>query len=52
MPYGVKPASGIFQRLIKLSNIPCTVVKFDDILIPGKNDEEHLKNKKSIENFE
>ena len=44
MPYGVKPASGIFQRFIKLSNIPCTVVKIDDILIPGKNDEEHFKN--------
>ena len=46
MPYGVKPASGIFQRFIKnkLSNIPCTVVKIDDILITGKNDEEHLKN--------
>ena len=46
MPYRVKPASGIFQRFIKnkLSNIPCTVVKIDDILITGKNDEEHLKN--------
>ena len=46
MLYGVKPASGIFQRFIenKLSNIPCTVVKIDDILITGKNDEEHLKN--------
>ena len=36
MPCGVKPASGIFQRFI--------VVKIDDILITGKNDEEHLKN--------
>ena len=46
MPYGVKQASAIFQRFIenKLSNIPCTVVKIDDILITGKNDEEHLKN--------
>ena len=45
MPYGVKPASGIFQRFTenKLSNIPCTVVKIDDILITGKNDEKHLK---------
>ena len=43
---GVKPASGIFQRFIenKLTNISCTVVKIDDILITGKNDEEHLKN--------
>ena len=46
MPYEVKPANGIFQRFIenKLSNIPCTVVKIDDILITGKNNEEHLKN--------
>ena len=46
MSYGVKQASAIFQRFIenKLSNIPCTVVKIDDILITGKNDKEHLKN--------
>ena len=46
MSYRVKPASGIFQRFIKnkLSNIPCKVVKIDDILITGKNNEEHLKN--------
>ena len=46
IPYGVKPTSGIFQRFIenKLGNIPCTVVKVDDILITGKNDEKHLKN--------
>ena len=47
---GVKPASGIFQRFIedKSSNIPCTVVKIDDILITGKNDEGHLNNKKKV----
>ena len=46
MPQVVKPVSGIFQRLIenKLSNIPSTVVKIDDILVTGKNDEEYLKN--------
>ena len=27
-----------------LSDIPCTVVKIDHILITGKNDKEHLKN--------
>ena len=44
--YVVKPANGIFQRFIEnnLSNIPCTVVKIDDILITAKNNEEHLKN--------
>ena len=46
MNYRVKPASRIVQRFIekKLSNIPCTVAKIDDILITGKNDEEYLKN--------
>ena len=46
MPNGVKPASGIFQRYIEneLKDIPYTVVKIDDILISGRNDEEHLKN--------
>ena len=50
MPYGVKPASGIFERFIenKLSNVPCTVVKIDDILITGKNDKEHVKNIKKV----
>ena len=33
-----------FKDLSKISNIPCTVVKIEDILITGKNDEEHLKN--------
>ena len=44
--YVVKPANGIFQRFIEnnLSNIPCTVVKIDDILITAKNNEAHLKN--------
>ena len=53
MPYGVKPASGIFERFIenKLSNVPCTVVKIDDILITGKNDTEHVKNKKKYRKF-
>ena len=50
MPCGVKPASGRFQRFIenKLSNIPCTDVKIDDILITGENEEEHLKNIKKV----
>ena len=35
MPYGVKPATGIFQRFIKnvLADIPYTAVKLDDILV-------------------
>ena len=33
-----------FKDSSKVSDIPCTVVKINDILITGKNDEEHLKN--------
>ena len=46
MPYGVKPATGIFQRFIEnaLANIPYTAVKADDILISGKIDTDQLEN--------
>ena len=46
MPYGVKPATGIFQIFIEnaLANIPYTAVKADDILISGKTDLDHLEN--------
>ena len=55
MPYGVKLASGIFQRFIKnkLNNIPCTVGKIDDILTAGKKQwRTFKKDRKSIGNFE
>ena len=46
LPYRVKPASGIFQRVIEnaLTNISNTAVKIDDILISGRDDSEHLQN--------
>ena len=46
MPYGIKPATAIFQRHITsaLSSIPRTVVKVDDILVSGENDADHLDN--------
>ena len=46
MPYGVKPATGTFQRFIEnaFANIPYTAVKVDDILISGKTDTDHLEN--------
>jgi hypothetical protein len=46
MPYGISPASAIFQRKLEneLKNVPMTVVKIDDILISGKNDSDHLNN--------
>ena len=46
MPYGIKPATGIFQRHVenKLSGTERTAVKVDDILISEKNDNDHLGN--------
>ena len=46
MPYGIKLATGIFQRHIiqALSGIERTVVKIDDILVSGISDDDHLNN--------
>ena len=46
MPYGVKPRSGIFQKLIEsqLKGISKTVIKIDDVLLSGCDDDEHLEN--------
>ena len=45
LPYGISSAPGIFQRVMEdlLKNIPNVLVRMDDILLSGKNDEEHLK---------
>ena len=45
-PDTVKSAPGIFQREMekRLSNIPYTVVRIDDILISNEDDEVHLRN--------
>ena len=50
MLYGVKPATGIFQRFIEnaLANIPYTAIKVDDILISGKTDADHLENIENV----
>ena len=52
MPYGIKPAKSIFQRLIenRLKNIPKTIVRIDDILVTGETDEEHLENLRKVLN--
>jgi predicted aspartyl protease len=46
LQYGIHTAAGIFQREMerRLTAVPCTIVRVDDILITGKNDEEHMKN--------
>ena len=44
MPYGIKPASSIFQNVMDnlLGNIPMVAVRADDILISGESDAKQL----------
>jgi hypothetical protein len=46
LPFGVKAAPGIFQRIIEgvLRGVPRCVSYFDDVLITGVDDDDHLKN--------
>ena len=46
LQFGVHSASGMFQREMekRLSHIPHTVCRVDDILITGATDENHLSN--------
>ena len=46
LQYGVHSAAGIFQREMekRLSHVPFTIVRMDDILISGKSDKEHIEN--------
>ena len=52
MPFGItsSPGPGIFQRVTEslLQGIPHVVVYLDDILIIGKDDEEHLKSLEEV----
>ena len=50
MPYEISPASSIFEGKLenKLRNIPMMVVKIDDILVSGKNDDDNLKNLENV----
>ncbi|RLJ22797.1 hypothetical protein DJ031_00255, partial [bacterium endosymbiont of Escarpia laminata] len=45
LPYGVSSAPGIYQRVMDslLKGIKNTMVYLDDILVTGKDDEEHLQ---------
>ena len=46
LQYGVHSAAGIFQREMekRLSHVPYTIVRVDDILVSGVDDNDHMKN--------
>ena len=46
LPYGISSSAAIFQSIMDdtLRGVPMTCCRIDDILISGKNDEEHLIN--------
>ena len=46
LPFGVASASAIFQSKVEqiLQGIPMVVCRVDDILVSGKNDQDHLRN--------
>jgi len=50
MPYGISSAPGIFQRTMEvlLQGIPGVTVYIDDILITGKDDQDHLKSLEEV----
>ena len=50
IPYGVSSSPGIFQRTMEnlLQGILFVVVRVDDILVSGSNDEEHLANLEEV----
>ena len=46
LQYGIHSAIRIFQREMekRLGHVPFTVLRMEDILISGKNDNEHFQN--------
>ena len=50
LQFGVHSATGIFQRVMdqKLAGIPNVYVRVDDILVTGKDDEEHLNTLRKV----
>ena len=50
LQFGVHSASGIFQRELenRLVSIPFVKVRSDDILVSGKNDQDHFDNLKQV----
>ena len=52
LPFGIAPASGYFQREVEktLQGIPGVINFLDDILVTGRNEEEHLSNLEAVFN--
>ena len=50
LQYGIHAASGLFQREMecRLTDVPRTIVRVDDILITGKGDNEHFANLEKV----
>ena len=50
LPFGIAFAPGIFQRVINslLQGIPGVVAYFEDILVTGAYDTEHLESLKEV----
>ena len=50
LPFGISSAPGIFQRTMEnlLQGIPNVIVRMDDILISGKDDNDHLANREAV----
>ena len=50
VPYGISSAPEIFQRTVEnlLQGIPFVIVRLDDILVSGANDEEHIANLEEV----
>ena len=50
LQYGIHSVADIFQREMKkrLSHLPFTVLRMDNIFISGNNDSEHFQNLESV----
>jgi hypothetical protein len=50
MPFGIASAPAIWQRTIEevLQSIPGIQVMLDDMIITGKDDQEHLQNLEKV----